>query len=127
MSDAFHKDWRGVCCSSSILPDYLIIFVKDDMMRVQFSKYMVLKITCDPSSIPDLLNKDSEIAALKFGFKYWGKAHVFSGRAKIENHWATFAHIYNHYIPNLLEMFKHHWCWVEYRRVKTIIIFLNSD
>lgn len=47
--------------------DYLIIFVKDDMIRVQFSKYMVLKITCDPSSIPDLLNKDSEIAALKFG------------------------------------------------------------
>lgn len=35
--------------------DYLRIFMKNDMMKVQFSKYTVLKITCESGSIPDLL------------------------------------------------------------------------
>lgn len=49
--------------------DYLRIFVKDDMMKVQFLKCGVLKVTCEPGSVQDLLTRDSEITAMKFGLQ----------------------------------------------------------
>ena len=68
MSDASYKIGGGsVVLAIFYKSDYLTVFVKDGMIKVQFSKYAVLKFTCEPDSIPDLMNKDSEITALKFG------------------------------------------------------------
>lgn len=73
-----------------------IIYENNDMIKVQLSKCTVLKISCKSDSLSDLVNKNSEVAASKFGLQRLKREHKsFSGGAKFENHQATHEYIYN--------------------------------
>lgn len=112
--------------------DYLRIFMKDDMTKVQFLKCSVLKVTCEPGSVPYLLNKDSEIIAMKFGLQGVERNIDLSHAEpslRITGQHRQHMHIL---IISTFQICRKSWNIIDTRwntkvRVKAIIIFLNSD